>query len=226
MIRFFDFTFSLITLIILSIVFFPIAIILRLTGEGEVFFLQTRVGKDKETFKLFKFVTMLKNSENMDTGSITIKNDPRVLPVGKFLRKSKINELPQLINVFLGDMSFIGPRPLTPETFGFYSERVQKTVSQVKPGLSGIGSVVFRDEEKLLEGSFGNVNFYRDKIAPYKGALEEWYVANTNLRNYFLIIFLTIWVIIKPSSLLIWKIFRDLPEPSEEIKDSINYPSK
>ena len=89
----------------------PVAIVLRLTGEGEVFFLQERVGKDGKPFKLYKFATMLKNSPNMGTGTVTLKHDPRVLPVGRFLRKTKINELPQLLNILIGDMSVVGPRP-------------------------------------------------------------------------------------------------------------------
>ena len=115
--RLFDVLFSATALLILSPLFVPIVIILRLSGEGEVFFFQERIGKNGELFKLFKFATMLKDSPNLGTGTVTMKNDPRILPVGKFLRTSKINELPQLLNIFLGDMSIIGPRPLTPQTF-------------------------------------------------------------------------------------------------------------
>ena len=107
MIRFFDILFSGIALLILSPLLVPVSIILRLTGEGEVFFLQERIGKGGKKFKLFKFATMLKNSPNIGTGTVTMRNDPRVLPVGKLLRKTKINELPQLLNIFIGDMSVI-----------------------------------------------------------------------------------------------------------------------
>ena len=102
-------------------------------------------------FKLYKFATMLKNSPNIGTGTITIENDPRVLPFGHFLRKSKINELPQLINILLGDMSVIGPRPLTPENNNLYSENVKDKLAKVRPGLSGVGSIIFRDEESSSE---------------------------------------------------------------------------
>ena len=120
--RFFDILFSGIALLLLSPLLVPIVITLRLTGEGEVFFLQERIGKGGENFKLFKFATMLKNSPNIGTGTVTMRGDPRVLPVvGTFLRKTKINELPQLLNIFFGDMSIIGPMPLTTQTFGAYS---------------------------------------------------------------------------------------------------------
>ena len=142
--RFFDVLFSAMALLLLSPLLVPIVITLRLTGEGEVFFLQERIGKGGKNFKLFKFATMLKNSPNIGTGTVTMRGDPRVLPVGSFLRKTKINELPQLLNIFFGDMSVIGPRPLTTQTFGAYSESTQGLITQVRPGLSGVGSIIFR----------------------------------------------------------------------------------
>ena len=101
-------------LVLLSPLLLPLMFILRVTGEGEIFFPQSRVGRGGKDFKLYKFATMLKDSPNMGTGTVTVKNDPRVLPMGGFLRKTKINELPQLINIFNGDMSVIGPRPSNP----------------------------------------------------------------------------------------------------------------
>lgn len=112
--RVFDILFSSLTIIILLPILVPILCILRLTGEGEVFFRQTRVGKDKVSFNLLKLATMLKNSEQLGAGTVTLKDDFRVLPYGKFLRKTKLNELPQLFNILLGDMSIIGPRPPSP----------------------------------------------------------------------------------------------------------------
>ena len=109
----------------------------------KLFFLQERIGKSGKVFHLYKFATMLKNNPNIGTGTITVKGDPRVLPVGKVLRKSKINELPQLLNVLRGDMSVIGPRPLTAQTFGSYSAATQAVVREVRPGLSGVGSIIF-----------------------------------------------------------------------------------
>ena len=193
--RFFDILFSGLALLMLSPLLLPIVIVLKFSGEGEVFFLQERIGKDGKLFKLFKFATMLKDSPNLGTGTVTMKDDPRVLPVGKFLRKTKINELPQLLNIFFGDMSIIGPRPLTAETFGSYSDITQSIIKQVRPGLSGIGSIIFRGEEDIMYGATASVDFYHNVIAPYKGALEEWFVANKGLYIYFIAILTTVWVI-------------------------------
>ena len=150
--RFFDILFSSFALLALSPLLIPIVIILKFSGEGEVFFLQDRIGKHGDSFRLFKFATMLKDSPNLGTGTVTMRDDPRVLPVGKFLRKTKINELPQLINILFGDMSVIGPRPLTMQTFETYSEPTQVLIKQVKPGLSGVGSIIFRKEEDIMHG--------------------------------------------------------------------------
>ena len=120
--RILDFTLSLIAILILSPFIVPIILILRFTGEGEVFYLQKRIGKGGVEFGLLKFATMLKNSPKIGAGEITLKNDPRVLPLGRFLRKTKLNELPQLINILTGDISIVGPRPMVPNTFSKYSE--------------------------------------------------------------------------------------------------------
>ena len=202
--RFFDILFSGIALLILFPFLVPIVITLKLTGEGEVFFLQERIGKGGKKFKLFKFVTMLKNSPNIGTGTITMRNDPRVLPVGTFLRKSKINELPQLLNIFFGDMSVIGPRPLTAQTFVAFSENTQGLITQVRPGLSGVGSIIFRGEEEIMHGETASADFYSDVIAPYKGLLEEWFVSNKSLYIYFVAIFVTAWAVIAPSTKIAW----------------------
>ena len=221
--RFFDILFSAIALLLLSPLLVPIIIILRLTGEGEVFFLQERIGKSGKKFKLLKFATMQKNSPNIGTGTVTMRDDPRVLPVGKFLRKTKINELPQLLNILFGDMSFIGPRPLTMQTFSAYSKNTQDHISTVRPGLSGVGSIIFRGEEDIMHGATASVDFYGSVIAPYKGALEEWFVSNKNLYIYFVAIFVTAWVVLIPSSKIAWRVFKDLPEPPTELKQTLNY---
>ena len=210
-------------LIFLSPLLVPIVIILKCTGEGEVLFMQKRMGRQGELFKLFKFATMLKNSPNIGTGTVTMREDPRVLPVGKFLRKTKINELPQLLNIFLGDMSIIGPRPLTMQTFSSYSIITQNIIKEVRPGLSGVGSIIFRGEEEILHGAHASIDFYDKVIAPYKGALEGWFVLNKGLYLYFLTIFVTIWVVFFPRSRVGWIVFRDLPEPPQELKLVLNY---
>ena len=221
--RFFDILFSSIALLLLSPLLVPIVIALRFTGEGEVFFLQERIGKSGKKFKLFKFATMLKNSPNIGTGTVTMRDDPRVLPLGAFLRKTKINELPQLLNIFFADMSFIGPRPLTTQTFGAYSESTQGLIKQVRPGLSGIGSIIFRAEEEIMHGATASVDFYSNVIAPYKGALEEWFVSNKSLYIYFMAIFVTAWAVLIPSTKIAWRVFSDLPEPPTELKQALNY---
>ena len=162
--RIFDIVFSGLALILLSPLLLSIIAILRCTGEGEIFFLQERVGKNREMFKLYKFATMLKDSPSIGTGTVTMKNDPRVLPAGKFLRKTKINELPQLLNVFIGHMSLVGPRPQTPRCFDIFPDEIKNIIVQVKPGLSGIGPIVFRGEEDILDGHSGTLEFYDNII--------------------------------------------------------------
>jgi lipopolysaccharide/colanic/teichoic acid biosynthesis glycosyltransferase len=156
---------------------------------------------------------MLKDSPNMGTGSITLRNDPRVTPMGNFLRKTKINELPQVINVLKGDLSIVGPRPLVDKTFNAYSSDVQDKVYDAKPGITGIGSIIFRDEEKLISESNEEPHiFYNRVIAPYKGALEMWYHKNISFSTDFTIIFLTAWAILFPKNQLVYRIFKDLPK--------------
>ncbi len=201
----------------------PIILILKFSGEGEIFFFQERVGKGGRVFKLLKFATMLKNSPNIGTGTVTIKGDPRVLPVGKFLRKTKINEVPQLWNIFLGDMSLIGPRPLTAQTFSSYSADIQEVVKKVRPGLSGIGSIIFRSEEEIMHGASASVDFYDNIIAPYKGLLEEWFVLNKGIYIYFLAIFVTAWAVVLPDTNIAWRVFKNLPEPPAELKHALNF---
>ena len=149
-------------------------------------------------FYLVKFATMLKDSPNLGNRTITINNDPRVLPFGKWLRKTKVNELMQLVNVLKGEMSLIGPRPLTQEVFDLYDQDQASKIASVMPGLSGIGSIVFRNEEKLLSNKQDALEFYKSEISPKKAALELWFIRRRNLKTYFQLIFLTIIVVIAP----------------------------
>ena len=224
MIRFLDILFSSLAIVFLVPLLLPIMLILKVSGEGEVFFLQERIGKNKEIFKLFKYTTMVKNSSSIGTGTVTVKDDPRVLPVGIFLRKSKINELPQLLNVFLGDMSIIGPRPQAPRCFDAFPVESQDIIVQVKPGLSGIGPIVFRGEEDILEGHSGTLDFYDNVIGPYKGKVEAWYVGKQGLIAYFALILLTVWVVLFSKSDLVWRLFKDLPTPPDTLKKDLNFP--
>src|SRR5690606_26703525 len=211
--RIFDIFSSIVVIILVSPLMIPIMILLRLTGEGKVFYIQERVGKDNKLFGLYKFVTMLENSSNMAGGDVTSGNDPRVLPVGKILRKTKINEIPQLLNILLGDISVVGPRPLTPRNFAYYSQYIQDEIKGIKHGLTGIGSIVFRDEESVLARSSRlHLQCYEEDIAPYKGQLEVWYKNNHSFQLDILLIFLTIWVILFPKSKLHLSLFKDLPK--------------
>ena len=197
--RLFDILLSGLAIFFLTPILIPIMVLLKFTGEGEIFFQQSRVGKDKVPFQLLKFATMLKNSEKMGAGTVTLQNDSRVLPIGKFLRKTKLNELPQLFNIFKGDMSVIGPRPLHEKQFSFYSEEQKEIIASTMPGLSGVGSIMFRDEEKILQSSDDPDVTYKDKITPVKAMLEKWYVENESIFLYFKLIVLTVIAVAFPS---------------------------
>ena len=216
--RFFDVIFSGFALVLFSPLLLPLMFLLRVTGEGEIFFAQKRVGRRGKHFKLYKFATMLKNSPKMGTGTVTLKNDPRVLPMGRILRKTKINELPQLINIFKGDMSIIGPRPQTQRCFNAFPLSSQNEIMKVRPGLSGIGSIIFRNEEEMMHSNNNPDKFYDEILMPYKGCLEEWYVSNQNIISYFSLIGLTIWVVLLPRFNITQKVFKELPTYPEDLK--------
>ena len=212
--RIIDVLLSILALLVLLPLFIPIVVILLLTGEHKVFYLQTRVGYNNKDFKIIKFATMLSNSANMGSGSLTLKNDPRVLPFGSFLRKTKINELPQILNIIIGDLSIVGPRPQMQVDFEKYSDDIQGKIYNVRPGLTGIGSIIFRDEESLISLAVENENphdFYKRVIAPYKGELEIWYHSHRSLFLDFQLIFMTAWAIVSPETRLYEKWFKDLP---------------
>ena len=214
--RTFDILISFVALISLIPIFIPIILILRFSGEGEIFYFQKRVGLDNKTIKIFKFATMLKNSEQMGTGIYTAKNDPRILPFGNFLRKTKINELPQIINILNGDISLVGPRPLIRKTFELYKEEDQKIIYSMKPGLTGVGSIVFRNEEEILNNAKIELEkFYENHITPFKAELELWYEQNKSFICDLKIIFLTAWVIFFKDSNLPWTLFKDLPKKDQ-----------
>ena len=214
--RLLDIVVSLLALIILAPVLLPIVIILRFSAEGYVFYFQERIGKDRVNFKIIKFATMLKDSPNLASGSITLSDDWRVTKPGKFLRKTKINELPQIINILKGDISLVGPRPLVTKTFTAYNDDIQSKIYNVKPGLTGIGSIIFRDEESIISSVKDEDphEFYKRIIAPYKGELEMWYQSNCSFLLDLQLIFMTAWVILVPNSKLYEKWFKDLPKRS------------
>ena len=210
--RVMDVVLSAMALLVLSPLLIPVCLGLLMTGEHDVFYLQQRIGFHNKSFGVWKFATMMKGSSKMAGGFHTARHDPRVLPLGHLLRRTKINELPQLINILKGDMSIVGPRPLAGKTFDPYPEHVKKVIYNVRPGLTGIGSIVFRDEERLLsESGIPLEQFYAQHIAPAKGELELWYQRHLSFWTDCAIIFLTAWVIVSPKSQLIHVVFKDLP---------------
>ena len=211
--RIFDILIAGIALVLLSPILIPSIMILLVTGEREVFYFHKRIGYKNRPFDIWKFATMLKNSPNICTGEITLRNDPRVTKFGKILRMTKVNELPQIINVFKGDMSIVGPRPLMEVSFKLYPEDVQRVIYNCRPGMTGIGSLIFRDEEKIVSEAADPKAMYA-AIYPYKGALELWYQKNASLYTDFMIIFLTAWSILFPENKLVNKVFKDLPSRS------------
>jgi lipopolysaccharide/colanic/teichoic acid biosynthesis glycosyltransferase len=216
--RFFDIVFSGLALLVLSPFLIPIMIVLRFTGEGEIFYKQDRVGKDGKIFGIWKFATMLKDSPNMENAYITTHGDPRVLPFGNFLRKSKINELPQLVNILKGDISVVGPRPQVKAHLEMYPKDKLDDIMSIQPGLTGIASLFFRDEETMISRSdLEPKEFYKKYIAPYKAELELWYKKHQNLYTYFMLIALTAWSVIFSDSKLYLKVFKDLPTPPAEL---------
>jgi len=216
--RVFDVLSSGIAILVLSPLLIPVIIGLKLTGEGDIFYKQERVGYKNKSFLIWKFATMLRDSANMPGGIMTTKRDPRITPMGGFLRKSKINELPQLFNIFFGRMSVVGPRPVMRVSFEAYPNEVQKVIYNVIPGLTGIGSIIFRDEEELISEVKNNGGdlweFYEGKIYPFKGELEIWYQNHKSFVLDMKLIFLTVWVILAPKSKIYENWFKDLPKRS------------
>lgn len=218
LIRIFEIIVSSFAMVVLFPFMIPIMVGLKLTGEHYIFYLQSRVGKRGVEFNIFKFATMLKDSPNMPGGYITQLKDQRVLPMGHFLRKTKINELPQLLNIFIGQMSFVGPRPIVAQHLALYPEKTRQAILGMTPGLTGIASLIFRDEESILERIGKDRKYIHDFIiAPYKGELELWWSKNITVVNYLKIIFLTAWVLVNPRKTL-WKTwFKGLPKIPEEL---------
>ena len=214
--RFFDMVFSFVVLVILTPFFATVSLLLFFTGENEVLYFQERIGHKNKKFNIWKFATMIKNSLSLGSGSITTVNDFRVTKVGKYLRKSKINELPQIINILKGDISIVGPRPLVENIFLFYSDEFRNKIYSVKPGLTGIGSIIFRDEESIISSitSEKPLHYYKRVISPYKGELEMWYQSKRSFVLDSQLIFLTAWVIIFPETRIYESWFKDLPKRS------------
>lgn len=194
-IRFFDLFFAIVGLILLSPLFFILALCIKVSSKGPVFFKQDRVGKNGQIFKLYKFRSMYVNAEAK--GQLTVGgNDSRINPVGLLLRKYKLDELPQFINVLTGDMSFVGPRPEVKKYVDLYTSE-QLKVLNVLPGITDYASLEYRNENELLLQAKNPEKFYIDEIMPRKIELNYKFIDNRNFKNYFSILFLTIWTSIK-----------------------------
>ena len=218
--RIIDLFIATVALVLLSPLLLIVIIVLKFTGEGEVFYLQKRLGFLNKKFSIIKFATMVKNSPNIGTGSLTLRGDSRVLPFGKFLRKSKINELPQIVNVIIGNMSIVGPRPQMQVDFDKYPVDKRNEIYKSQPGITGIGSIIFRDEEKWISNFEGDKHkFYKEKIAPYKAEVEIWYYQNQSVFIDFKLIFLTAWIIIFPSSNIVENVLKSLPKKPSHLEN-------
>lgn len=226
LIRVLDIFFALLGLIVLGIFMLGATVINLCTGEHKVLYKQKRVGIHKKEFDLLKFATMLENSPNMKGGLVTAVDDPRVLPFGKFLRRTKVNELPQLFNILKGEMSFVGPRPLAKEHFELYSEEQQQIISNIKPGLTGVASLFYRNQEQILADCGEDpIEFHDSVLTPYKGELEKWYAHNSSLVLYLLIIYLTAASIINRNIVTI-KYFKNLPKPPVKLVNMLDEDTK
>jgi len=192
--RYFDLVFSLIGLIIISPLLFVVAVWIKVDSSGPILFRQTRIGKNGKPFSINKFRSMYQKSES--DGKLTIGNtDPRVTRCGYFIRKYKIDELPQLINVFLGDMSFVGPRPEVPDYIDVYPPEVKSIVLSVKPGITDNASIEMVDENEFLSKYENAHEAYVNIVLPLKQALYIEYVKNQSFWGDVIIILRTIFKI-------------------------------
>lgn len=213
-------------LVLAAPLFLVVIPLLRFSGEGEIFYRQTRIGRGGRPFGLIKFATMQKDSARTGAGELTLPGDARVLPVGQVLRKTKINELPQLLNVLSGDLSVIGPRPQTERYFLAFSPETRELIASVRPGLSGVGSVIFRNEEGMLALVDDPVAFDELVIMPYKGEIEAWYVKNRSPALYLELIGLTAAAILFPHAAVHRGLLERLPPPPPALAPLISGPER
>jgi lipopolysaccharide/colanic/teichoic acid biosynthesis glycosyltransferase len=192
--RLFDFLASSVGIILLTPVFLVIVVVIKLDSPGPVFFRQQRVGRGGKIFKIYKFRTMHVDAEKVG-GPLTVGRDPRITRGGFWLRKLKLDELPQLVNVWRGEMSLVGPRPEVPKYVAFYSPE-QRKVLQVRPGITDLASIEFYDENQLLQGSEDPEALYVTQIMPRKLALNMEYLAKQNVVFDVSIILRTLWRIV------------------------------
>ncbi|SHO81414.1 Lipid carrier : UDP-N-acetylgalactosaminyltransferase [hydrothermal vent metagenome] len=189
--RLFDIISSFIGVILLSPIFIIISILIKLDSKGDIFYTQIRITKDFKPFKLFKFRSMRQDSSGL---SITSRDDNRITKIGKFIRKTKIDELPQLLNVLIGDMSLVGPRPEVSKYVEIKRDEYKKVLS-VKAGITDNSAIEFRDEEEILASYDDKEKAYIDIILPQKIELYNKYIDNINFKNDIILILKTIKVL-------------------------------
>lgn len=186
----FDFLLSLVAVILLAPLFLILSLLILIDNKGPIFFKQTRVGKDGHPFKIYKFRTMVVDAEKLGK-RITVGDDVRITRIGKFLRKYKLDELPQLINVYRGEMSFVGPRPEVPEYTALYKEE-QKDVLKVKPGITDYASIKYKNENEILAISINPEKKYIEEVMQDKLRINLEYIHNRSILEDIKIIFLTL----------------------------------
>ena len=193
--RLFDLVFVIPGLIILSPVFLVVGFLIKSKDGGSIFFKQTRVGKEGKRFKVLKFRTMVVDVEKLGA-KVTTGNDPRITPVGAFLRKYKLDELPQLLNVLMGNMSLVGPRPEVPEYVEFYPQETKDIIFSVHPGITDTASIEFVNENELLTDSKDPIEDYKNKVLPIKLGYSMDYVKTRSLWVDFKLILKTVSAIV------------------------------
>ena len=191
--RIFDFVAVCFALPLICPVMAIIAFLIRATSNGPIFFRQDRVGLHQKIFRVYKFRTMVQGAEEMGT-SVTTRRDPRVTHIGRILRKFKLDELPQLINVFMGDMSFVGPRPDVPEIVENYSIEMRQ-IFQIRPGITSVATLHLRDEESILTDVDEPDTFYEDILVPLKVKLAMEHVERDSFAFDLKILCQTVWML-------------------------------
>ncbi len=189
--RMFDVTVSGLALIVLSPLFLIVAVAVKLDSPGPVFFRQTRVGRGGQTFRIFKFRSMIDGAAKVGP-ALTVRADPRITRLGALLRELKIDELPQLINVLAGSMSFVGPRPEVPEYMDLYTSEQRRIILSMRPGITDYAAILFRDEARILGAQSDPADVYRHRIMPVKFALYERYSREIGMLNDLRIILATL----------------------------------
>lgn len=191
--RLFDFIASLLGMIVFAPLMFVIVLIIKLTSQGPVLFTQARVGWQERIFHVYKFRTMVNRADTMGS-SVTTGTDPRITPIGQILRRTKLDELPQLFNVFLGDMSFVGPRPDVPEITAKYTIKM-KEIFAVRPGITSVATLHLRYEEQILAKVADPDKFYDEVVVPLKVELAMEHVRRNSFWFDLKILFETVWVL-------------------------------